>query len=209
MSRRRIVLLCIAVLIVAAVFFVMKDAASFLRVNAPQHADVMVVLGGGQDDSRYWRAVELLQAGYSNRILLDAPSFGVSYGKTGEELAQDWVRRMNAEHTSVCGIYHDSTYDEAEDVARCLRPMKVSSVMIVTSDYHTRRAFSIFKSRLPQYQWSVAATYAPFDLTQPQRMAGDDWWKNRRWAKTILDEYQRLIWWELVDRWRSGLVITS
>jgi uncharacterized SAM-binding protein YcdF (DUF218 family) len=104
-------------------------------------------------------------------------------------------------------VYNDSTYGETQDVERCLAPLNVSSVLLVTSDYHTRRAFSIFKARLPHYHWSIAASYAPIDTTQEQRMAGDDWWKHRRWAKTMLDEWEKLIWWELIDRWKPHLVV--
>lgn len=198
-----VVLLLVAIFVALA----MKYAASFLRINQPEHSDIILVLGGGLDDSRYDRAVELMRAGYSNRILLDAEAFGKKYGKTSVDLARDYLAQIHAKNTSICPVYHDSTYGETEDVERCLAPLKVTSVLLVTSDYHTRRAFSIFRTRLPQYRWSVAATYAPFEPGAEQRMSGDDWWKNRRWAKTILDEWEKLIWWELVDRWKSGLVV--
>lgn len=210
MKRRRFRIVAVVVLLLAVfVALAMAFGASVLRVNNAQHSDVIVVLGGGLDDSRYQRAVELMHAGYSNRILLDAEAFGEKYGKTVADLAQDWLIQTHSQNTTVCPVLHDSTYGEAEDVARCLAPLKVSSVLIVTSDYHTRRALSIFQSRLPQYHWSVASSYASFIEGEPQRMAGDDWWKNRRWAKTILDEWEKLIWWNLVDRWKSGLVIKN
>ena len=65
---------------------------------------------------------------------------------------------------------------------------------------HTRRALSIFRARLPQYQWSVAASSWPAN-------AAEHWWKHRWWAKTVIDEWEKYLWWELVDRWRSGLVL--
>jgi uncharacterized SAM-binding protein YcdF (DUF218 family) len=87
--------------------------------------------------------------------------------------------------------------------------MKVSSVLIVTSDYHTRRAFSIFTARLPHYRWSIADAWEAYAGGAPQRMPADNWWRNRRWAKTIAEEWQKLIWWELVDRWKAHLVLQS
>src|SRR5437763_236915 len=119
-----ILLILIAILVALA----MKYAASFLRVNKPDHSDVMVVLGGGLDDSRYDRAVELMHAGYANRIVLDAEAFGRKYGKTSVDLAQDFLTQTHAENTSICPVYHDSTYGETLDVDRCLAPLKVSSV---------------------------------------------------------------------------------
>lgn len=210
MKRRRGVLLAVFLVLLAAfVALAMKYGATFLRVNNPEHSDIMVVLGGGQDDSRYARAVELMRAGYADRILLNAEAFGKKFGKTGADLAQQYLSEINAQNTQVCPVYSDSTYGETVDTARCLAPLHVSSVLLVTSDYHTRRAFSIFQARLPQYHWSVAATYAPFNPGQEQRMYGDDWWKNRRWAKALLDEWEKLIWWELVDRWKPNLVVKN
>ena len=63
----------------------------------------------------------------------------------------------------------------------------------------TRRALAIFRHRLPQYEWSVAAA-------SEEAAYGTDWWRRRAWAKTWLGETERFAWWELVDRWRYGLV---
>jgi len=66
----------------------------------------------------------------------------------------------------------------------------------VTSDFHTRRAFSIFSQRLPKQRWLIASATNNSDF-------GMDWWQNREWAKTTLLEWTKLVWWEIVDRWRS------
>lgn len=183
--------------------------ASFLRVNAAEHADAILVLAGGMDDSRYWRGIELMKAGYAPRMILDAEDSGGKYGKSNAQLAREFLDRIHDQNTSVCSVYADSTYGETQDVARCLASLKLSSVLIVTSDYHTRRALSIFKARLPHYHWSIADAYAPAEDGGKQRMAGDNWWKNRRWAKTVLEEWQKLIWWELVDRWKPHRVVQA
>jgi uncharacterized SAM-binding protein YcdF (DUF218 family) len=197
----------LVVLVAAGVGLAMEYGASFLRVNRAEHADVILVLGGGIDDSRYWRGVELTKAGYADKMVLDAEAGGEKYGKSNAQLAREFLQRLHAQNTTVCPAYNDSTYGETEDVARCLAPMKVASVLIVTSDYHTRRALSIFKARLPHYHWSIADSFAPYEHGTTVRLPSDKWWTNRRWAKTILDEWEKLIWWELVDRWRSQLVV--
>lgn len=199
----------IAAIVAVVVILAMEYAASFLRVSRPEHADVVVVLAGGMDDSRYWRGVDMMKAGYADQMLLDAEAGGKKYGKSNADLAADFLEQVHAQHTTVCPVYADSTYGETADVARCLAPLKASSALIVTSDYHTRRAFAIFKARLPQYHWSIADAWAPYEDGAPQRLPGDNWWKNRRWAKTILEEWEKLIWWELVDCHRSHLVVGS
>jgi uncharacterized SAM-binding protein YcdF (DUF218 family) len=186
----------------------LKYGASFLRVNNPERSDVMLVLGGG-DDMRYQKALELRKAGYADKIILDAETIGERYGTNNFKLASEYVARTGVKDVTVCPVTHDSTYSETEDAFRCLAPLNASSVLIVTSDYHTRRAFDIFRSRLPRYHWSVAAAWAPLEGDGSVRMSSDEWWKNREWAKTVLEEWERLIWWNLVDRWKPHLVYQS
>jgi len=100
-----------------------------------------------------------------------------------------------ANRVSVCPIAGFSTIAEADDVSRCLHPLGAHRVLIVTSEFHTRRALLIFRHRLPQYQFSVAAARGSGSF-------GDAWWTNREWAKTTLDEWLKMLWWEAVDRWR-------
>jgi uncharacterized SAM-binding protein YcdF (DUF218 family) len=68
--------------------------------------------------------------------------------------------------------------------------------LLVTSDYHTRRALGIFKHELRRHDISVAAASDPSQF-------GNAWWKHRQWAKTNFDEWLKLVWWKVVDRWRS------
>ncbi len=78
---------------------------------------------------------------------------------------------------------------------RCLQPLGAHRVLIVTSDHHTRRALAIFRQRLPQYHFSVAAARNPEEF-------GYAWWTNREWAKVTLNEWTKTLWWQVVDRWR-------
>ncbi len=146
-------------------------------------------------DSRSWRAVKLLNDGYGNRILLDVLASRVKYGHPDADLASDFVRRTAPGRATVCAIMKDSTYAESRYVLPCLQALQAHSVLLVTSDYHTHRSFSIFRNRLPGYQWSIAA--AP-----DAQYFGIRWWTNREWAKTTLQEWLRLIWWNSIDRWR-------
>ena len=195
--KRPFVVLLLLILICALFFF---EAGGYLVVNHPEKSDAIVVLGGAAADARYWHGLELLRAGYGQHLLLDANT-GITYGHSFAELASDLVARTagpNVAQVSVCPINGDSTKDEAVQVNDCLQHLQPPprSVLVVTDDYHTRRALSIFRNRLPQYHWSAAATRNEFLYGQP-------WWKNREWAKTYLTEVQKTLYWELWDRWRN------
>jgi hypothetical protein len=172
-----------------------SQAGRFLVVDAPQPSDAIVVLAG-ETSVRPARAVELLRQGMAPRIFLDVEAREVVYDQPLAEFAQRYARSFpEKEHIAVCPITALSTFAESDDVDRCLQPLGVHSVLIVTSASHTRRALRIFRHRLPQYQFTAAAAQDPTHF-------GIFWWTNREWAKTTVDEWIKLTWWEVVDRWR-------
>lgn len=197
MTKKR--LRIVAVVVVAFAVFLWRSG-NWLVVDRPEKSDVIVVLAGDDNDVRYWRGLQLLRDGYGQHLFLDAATEWVKYGRRPAEAAADFVRSSAGELASragVCPIQGDSTFLEARSVGRCLEPLHPQSVLLVTSDYHTRRARSIFARRLPQYRWSVAAARDP-------NVYGKRWWRHREWAKIWLGEWERVVWWNLVDRWRSG-----
>jgi uncharacterized SAM-binding protein YcdF (DUF218 family) len=194
-------LFIIAVLVIVAILL-FRHAGSFLVVNNPEHADLIVVLGGGNNDLRYWNGVRLMQEGYAPRLILDVFSKGETFGNWDVDLARDFVNRTSPGKAVVCPLGDNSTYEEARYLAQCLEGSNAKSILVVTSEYHTRRALSILQNRLPQYHLYTYAAPDPYFF-------GQRWWQTREWAKTTYAEWQRYLWWQLVDRWRHGLVVAN
>jgi uncharacterized SAM-binding protein YcdF (DUF218 family) len=197
---KRLLAALVVLLLVCGLVFFFFLGGRYLVVNNFQKSDAIVVLAGDSADSRYFRGMELLRAGHGKHLLLDATT-AVTYGHSYADLAADMVARTAgpyAAQVSVCPINGDSTKQEAIEVGACLKALRtpVQSAIVATDDYHTRRALSIFRDRLPQYRWTAAAARNRYLYGQP-------WWKDREWAKTYLLEWQKLIWWELIDRWRK------
>ena len=178
----------------------LSHAGSFLVVHVPERSDVLVVLEGGAGSSRFQQALRLQKMSYAPLVLVDADVTRDYYGKSEADLLLEYLQRTHTTGVEVCPTVADSTYAEAADVERCLKRAGAASAMIVTSDFHTRRALEIFRKRLPQYQWSAAASSAPAN-------AAEQYWKHRWWAKTVIDEWEKYLWWESVDRWRSDVVL--
>ena len=197
---RRVGRAVVVLAVIGLALLLLAHAGSFLVIHAPQHSDVLVVLEGGDGSSRFEQAVRLQKQGYAPRVLVDADVTRNYYGTTEAALVMDFLRRTRQSDIEVCPTVADSTFSEAADVQRCLKRAGASSAIIVTSDFHTRRALSTFRKRLPQYQWSVAASSWPGN-------AAEQYWKHRWWAKTVVGEWQSLLWWELVDRWRSDVAL--
>jgi len=174
-------------------------AGRLLVRDRPERSDAIVVLAGDSENERYRRGMELLRAGYGNHLFLDAPSDSTYFGHTPVEYAQAFLKQDTgdmSDKVSVCPFEQDSTLTETGFVAKCLESVHARSVLLVTSDFHTARAQSVFTHRLPQYQWSIAAAHDP-------RVFGTRWWQRREWAKTTFEEWLKVVWWNVVDRWRQ------
>jgi uncharacterized SAM-binding protein YcdF (DUF218 family) len=187
----------LAVLAFAFLLFALFAGRLLVRDN-PEKSDVIVVLSGDSQDQRYRRGMELLRAGYGNHLFLDASSYPSYFGHSPAEYAENFLRKDAgdmASKVSVCAYEDDSTFSETLFVGKCLEPLHPHSVLLVTSDWHTARARSIFANRLPQYHWSVAAAH-------DDKLFGTQWWRHREWAKTTFQEWLKVIWWNAIDRWR-------
>ena len=183
------------ILLLVGVILFALEAGQILVVNAPQKSDLIVVLAG-ETDRRPALALDLLRQGYAARILLDAPASARVYDSTLTQIAADYVRKLPfASEIAICPIAGLSTRDESHDVATCLRGEHgATRILLVTSDYHTRRALSIFRHEVHGASFSIAAAHDDSQF-------GIRWWTHRQWAKICLDEWLRLIWWNAVERW--------
>lgn len=179
------------VLLVLALVSMAPFAGKWLVVDSPRRSDIIVVLAGDFGDVRSQHGLALLRRGYARHLVLDASDV-VFYGRTVADLAQTYVQNTAPDLAAlirVCSFHGNSTLGELHDVAPCIRAVapQASTAIVVTSDFHTRRAIAIARRTLPQYEWSVAAAPDSFSF-------GTAWWRKREWAKTTLTEWQKLIW---------------
>jgi DUF218 domain len=191
----KLVLYCVLLL---AFFLFALFAGRLLVRDHPEKSDVIVVLAGDSQDQRYRRGMELLRAGYGEHLFLDAASDSSYFGHSPAEYAENFLKQDAGDMSAkvhVCPFEEDSTVTESRYIAKCLEPLHAHSVLLVTSDWHTARARSVLANRLPQYHWSVAAAH-------DDRLFGTKWWQHREWAKTTFQEWLKVVWWNMVDRWR-------
>jgi uncharacterized SAM-binding protein YcdF (DUF218 family) len=201
MIKRKIMSLYVVFIILMTLAgILLYGAGTYLILDNPIHSDVIVVLSGDTGDARFLHALNLLRSGYSKELILDAPDW-IEYGRTSSDLAREYIKTVapeNASHLHVCSFNGDSTVLELHEASKCIHTVApyAKTAILVTSDYHTRRALSVTQHVLPEYRWSVAA--AP-DV----RLFGAAWWQHREWAKTTLTEWQKLCWWMVIDKFRT------
>ncbi|MGA8761522.1 MAG: YdcF family protein [Candidatus Sulfotelmatobacter sp.] len=179
---------------VAGLLLLAAKAGDLLVVDAPRPSDVILVLAG-ETENRPERALQLLEQGYGGKVVIDVPAVAKVYGFNETDLAQRYIQDFpRASAISICPIAGLSTKEETRDAEKCLARTGAKSVLIVTADFHTRRALDTFRRELPDYEYSAAAV-------RNSQHFGARWWTHRQWAKTLVDEWLRLLWWNCVDRW--------
>ena len=172
----------------------LAGSGRFLIVNQPVRSDVILVLAG-DTERRPQRGLELLRDNYAPRLILDVPAAARVFEWSELDLAQKYIGGLaEAQAITICPIHGLSTRTEAQDASQCLERAGARRVLLVTSEFHSRRALSIFQKKAPNHTYSVAAAADPNEF-------GAQWWRHRQWAKVNVDEWTRLIWWELIERW--------
>jgi hypothetical protein len=185
--------LAVSILAIGAV--IAAASGWMLVIDNPRKSDVIVVLAG-ETDRRPARGLQLLDQGFARHLILDVPADSQIYQWSQSQLAQKYIESLpQSGAISICAITGLSTRDEARDAAHCLQQTGGEDVLLVTSDFHTRRALNIFRHEVPGHNFSVAAASNPRDF-------GMQWWRHREWAKTAINEWTKFLWWELIDRWR-------
>ncbi len=182
-----VVLLCV-VAFCAGVYFVrhplMRYAAESWVVDEPAaHADAIVVLS---DDNFYadraTHAAELYRQGVAGIVVGSGRRLRPNAG-IGELMEHDLVERGVPKEKIVRFTQDaDSTAEEAEALAHLAESRKWKSVIVVTSNYHTRRARYIFEKVFPaSIKVSVAsARDGDFD--------SEHWWEKRKSVKLFAQE---------------------
>ena len=190
--RSRVLYLLVIALAAAALAYVSRGVwlpvpARFLvRAQAPERAEVAVVLAGDFHGHRILAGAGMARGGYVKKVLVSGPS-GV-YGRYECDLAIDFAVRQGyrAEDFIPMPNLARSTREEARLVLEELRRMGVHKFLIVTSNYHTRRAGAIYRSLARDVEFRVVA--APDEYFRPP-----DWWKSREGRKTFLIEWMKTI----------------
>jgi len=166
----------------------------------PQKADVIVVLNG-RDTERSLSAVDLYKKGYANLIVLAQGSKQpgsdefwkrVVNNFDGKIFFQRAIEAMGVPEKSfkLIGNGVASTYDEAVATKEFLKKNGYKSILLVTSKWHSKRAYLTFKSVLNKKGNGITITIIPssYDNFDPEL-----WWKKEEDTESVFREYVRLI----------------
>jgi uncharacterized SAM-binding protein YcdF (DUF218 family) len=169
-------------------------------------ADAILVLS---DDNFYadraTRATQLYRQGMAPVVVASGRRLR-PYAGIAELMEHDLVER-GVPKDKIVRFAHDAdnTKDEAKALAQFSAQRKWRSVIVVTSNYHTRRARYIFNHVFPAGT-VVRVTGAPDGDFDPER-----WWQKRISIKALTREWAGMVVaiWELREKDRVSVAIPS
>lgn len=167
--------------------FVLDKAGRYIyEKDELRPADVIVVLAG-EEEERVEYGVKLFKEGWARKdriIMTGGPVVGKhTYAALMKE---------QAEELGVPGKYilladkSRSTEQDAKCTGKILKKNGYTSVVLVTSPYHSKRASIIFKRILP----GVRIISAPTDKSW---LSFDQWWSRTRDRDMVLNEWSKFI----------------
>lgn len=188
--RRRTLLLAVVVLALAG--WRERDrilaalGSPLVAASPPQKADIAVVLAGDPSGHRILTAADLVKRGYAPVALVSGP--GGEYDFYECDLAIAFAVKRGYPASYFADLKHDarSTAEEVAVIVPELRRRNVHKVLLVTSNYHTRRAGELFRRAAPDLTMITIA--APDEFFTP-----DGWWRNREGRKTFLMEWEKTV----------------
>lgn len=157
-----------------------------VKADGPAKADIAVVLAGDFSGNRILTAADLVRRGLAPQALVSGP--GYMYGQHESDFAIPFATRHGYPESYFVALPNDtrSTVSEADVVIAELRRRNAHRIDIVTSNYHTRRAGSIYRSKAKDLEIHMVS--APDQFFEPA-----SWWKNRDGRKTFAIEWMKTV----------------
>jgi len=161
-----------------------------LIVSDPlEKADAIYVLAGDFFGSRVLLGADLGARGFAPLVLLSGGRYSNDFYQN--RYSGDLALQFAVEHGYQPALFQairlntPSTIEEAQAMGPIFRRMGVRRVILVTSNFHSRRAALVFRLVLPDVHFSVVPSK---DLDYNPA----SWWKTRRGRHLVESEYEKI-----------------
>ena len=167
-----------AQLLTAVANFLVED-------DGPQKADAIVVLSGDEYGTRTLKGAQLAQAGYAPYVIVSGPKALLG---PQSEIYIEYARRQGYPASLFRSLPHeaDSTRGETAIIGQYLQAHGIKKILLVTSNYHTRRAARLMRVQNRSLDVIVVAAPDPYFIP-------DRWWKTRTGQKLFALEWFKTI----------------
>ncbi len=164
---------------------ILTAAGAFLvEDDGPHPADVAVVMGGDEYGDRVLEAAKLASKGYAPYVLISFEPRFTPYCDETKLYAESkgYPDTLFREFPNNA----ESTRSEVQDLEGYFQAHGIHTILLVTSNYHTRRAAQMMRKQDPRL--GIWVEPAPDPYFQPST-----WWKTREGQKTFFHEWLKTI----------------
>jgi hypothetical protein len=166
--------------------------------SVPEHVDAAVVLRGSvaSENVRTAAAMVLLQRGSANRVAISVPRESY-WGEEIPPIARPYLEKKYgaewAERVDFCNTEPDvaSAQQEALALSACIQEHGWKSIVLLTSNYQSRRVGMIWRRTLRKGDTSL---YVSVEGVSDPDYQPRGWWRQRVYAETWLKESAQLAW---------------
>ena len=169
-------------------FFLNKAATFLYHKDELKPADVIVVIPDDETGYSVEYGAKLFKEGWSkkNRIIFSGGSAIWKY--TWASLMQDQALSLGIpKNAIILEEKSNSTRENALFTKESIKRHGYTSLILVSSPYHSKRANKIFKKIMGN---EIKVLSAP----SGENIRFDNWWKRESDRKTVLLEYLKLLW---------------
>jgi uncharacterized SAM-binding protein YcdF (DUF218 family) len=185
-------LIFLAILAIPLYFFhglILNTAAKYLYYkDEMKPADVIVILSG-EETERLEYGVKLFKEGWARKDKIILAGGTAVWKYTYASLMQEHALYLGVPKKAI--LLEDksaSTEENALFTKEILKTYGYTSLILVTSPYHSKRAFKIFNNIMGG---EIRIISAP---SGEGRFQFKDWWKRERDRKTVLTEFFKFLW---------------
>ena len=177
--------------LVVGLGFWLRALSAFLVVpeRLPERADAIVVLGGGgTHGARELQAAELYKRGLAPRVITTGgPVAGEREATYAEWSIQRLERRGVPRAAVLATFFGDSTRTDALGARRLAEERGWRAIVVVTDDWHSRRAQLVFAQVFGGSPIALA-----FSPAHGPRFDREGWWLDETSALLVVSEYVKI-----------------
>ena len=198
LSRKRRFTLLILVSLAVAIFCfrhdILVEAGSFLITESPlEKTDAIVILGGKSYD-RGIHGASLFHDQWASKVICTGGNTPTALKAIGIDMKECDVTRFilgtkGVDLSEVASLNSaTSTFEEAEEIKFYTENNNITSLIIVSSEFHLRRVRMVFKKVFKDSNVKLFFSGAP-----SSNYTASEWWKSEEGLIMVNNEYVKLM----------------
>ena len=189
MRKFNISILVVAVFVIANLILITNlskiGGRLVLEHDLPSTIDGIVVLSGG-NGNRVELAADIYKGGISSKFIINGEEKFL--WKSMPSFLADYALRLGVKRQDVVELTHArSTYENAITTLAYVQEHSIKTICIVTSKFHTRRSYRVFKRVFEGTEVMIYSAGAEDGIDY------NNWWKDYEMASDVLQEWSKTI----------------